>query len=195
MKHIPNILSLARIPLSVSLLFLTGQRWAFLAVYIVTGLTDAVDGFLARRYHWESPAGAKLDAAADFVFMFALLGVVFGVMRLKFARYVVVSVLVLAALKLFNLVFTKLRFGQFATLHSNANRYTALPFFAIVPVCVLFSEKRALAPGFINVLLAVFLAAVFAANLEETLIIAKSRAYDADTRSYRQLKKKLHAGE
>ena len=178
MKYIPNILSFSRIPLSLAMLFLTGHPAAFLIVYAVAGLTDVLDGFLARRMGWETAFGAKLDGFADIAFMLAMLGVVFGEMRgvLRFKPYLIAGVAVVAALKLVNLCFTKRKFNQWSTMHTLANKYTAVPFYCIVPYCVWFQT----AP---NALIMMFLATVFAANLEETWILARSITYDMNTKS------------
>ncbi|MCA2981459.1 MAG: CDP-alcohol phosphatidyltransferase family protein, partial [Myxococcaceae bacterium] len=41
------------------------DRVPLLAVFITLGLSDLVDGFIARRFHLESNLGATLDAVAD----------------------------------------------------------------------------------------------------------------------------------
>ena len=187
-KRIPNILSISRIPLSVSLIPLARYPFAFLVVYVVTGFTDVFDGWLARKYHWESKPGAKLDAAADFVMIFSMLAVVFGVLRLKLAPYVLVALGFVAALKVFNLIFTKKRHGQWATMHTLANKYTALPFYLAIPVCVLFQASPQLM-DIANVMFFIMLCTVFLANLEETLLIARMKEYDLDMKSIWHLRR------
>lgn len=64
---IPNLLSFARIvgvTLSV-MLYLRGQGWLAVAIGTVAGLTDYLDGYLARRLKQETALGAMLDQAAD----------------------------------------------------------------------------------------------------------------------------------
>lgn len=66
-RHIPNIISLCRILLVypvVSLLLAQRFDWA-LGLFVVAGLSDAVDGFLAKHYHWQSRLGSYLDPLAD----------------------------------------------------------------------------------------------------------------------------------
>ncbi|MBI1861877.1 MAG: CDP-alcohol phosphatidyltransferase family protein [Deltaproteobacteria bacterium] len=67
MRQVPNILSILRLlltPLTLTLLLQRRYREALL-VHALCGFTDFVDGFLARRYHWESRLGSFLDAASD----------------------------------------------------------------------------------------------------------------------------------
>ncbi|HEY2290983.1 MAG TPA: CDP-alcohol phosphatidyltransferase family protein [Thermoanaerobaculia bacterium] len=64
---IPNLLSLFRmglIPLFV-ILVVNGDLRKALLVFVVAGVTDALDGFIARFWHQQSPLGAYLDPIAD----------------------------------------------------------------------------------------------------------------------------------
>src|SRR5216684_5498115 len=64
---VPNLLTIVRmalIPVFVSLLFYQKFLLA-LAIFIVAGITDGLDGLLARRFHQQSPLGRILDPIAD----------------------------------------------------------------------------------------------------------------------------------
>ncbi len=54
MKQIPNILSAVRILLSFLLLALTKDTTLFLIVYFIIGISDVLDGWLARSLHVQS---------------------------------------------------------------------------------------------------------------------------------------------
>ena len=64
---LPNVLTIFRmalIPVFVSLLFY--QKFLFaLAIFVIAGITDGLDGLLARRFHQQSPLGRILDPIAD----------------------------------------------------------------------------------------------------------------------------------
>ncbi|HYB10900.1 MAG TPA: CDP-diacylglycerol--glycerol-3-phosphate 3-phosphatidyltransferase [Alphaproteobacteria bacterium] len=67
---VPNILTFSRIgliPLLVALFWLPGEgaRWAALAIFILAGITDYLDGYLARAWREQSQLGALLDPIAD----------------------------------------------------------------------------------------------------------------------------------
>ncbi|HEY7992165.1 MAG TPA: CDP-alcohol phosphatidyltransferase family protein [Stellaceae bacterium] len=64
---IPNLITLARL-LSVPLIVWLVQMGAFkagLVVFALAGLSDAVDGFVAKRWNQRSALGAMLDPVAD----------------------------------------------------------------------------------------------------------------------------------
>ncbi len=77
---IPNLITLGRVILVpiVFWLLLNGQIQAAFLAFVVAGISDAVDGFLAKRYGWETELGAYLDPLADkllIVCVFIALGV------------------------------------------------------------------------------------------------------------------------
>jgi CDP-diacylglycerol--glycerol-3-phosphate 3-phosphatidyltransferase len=70
LAQLPNALTVARlllIPIFVVLLVPAegGESWAAAIVFAVAGVTDQVDGFLARRWHVESAFGKIADPLAD----------------------------------------------------------------------------------------------------------------------------------
>ena len=70
LAQLPNALTVARlllIPVFVALLVPAegGESWAAAIVFAVAGVTDQVDGFLARRWHVESAFGKIADPLAD----------------------------------------------------------------------------------------------------------------------------------
>ena len=77
---IPNLITLGRVILVpvVFWLLVNGQLQAAFLAFVVAGISDAVDGFLAKRFHWETELGAYLDPLADkllIVCIFIALGV------------------------------------------------------------------------------------------------------------------------
>lgn len=67
MVNVPNLLSWIRLLFVPVLLWLAwnGYSRTFLVCLVVSFLTDAADGFLARRLNQITPLGAKLDSWAD----------------------------------------------------------------------------------------------------------------------------------
>lgn len=67
MKHLPNIISVLRILLVIPTVnYLWHNEFGkALALFLVAGVSDGVDGFLARRFGWISRLGSLLDPLAD----------------------------------------------------------------------------------------------------------------------------------
>lgn len=77
---IPNLITLGRVILVpvVFWLMLTGQAQAAFFAFLVAGISDGVDGYLAKRFDWATELGAYLDPLADkllIVCIFVALGV------------------------------------------------------------------------------------------------------------------------
>lgn len=69
-RNLPNALSYTRL-FGTPLLFLLLHRqpvWWFVLAYAFVGLTDFLDGYLARAWNLTSPFGAMLDSLADVIF-------------------------------------------------------------------------------------------------------------------------------
>ena len=70
-KDIPNIISILRIIVVVPITyFLWYQQYSIaLILFLLGGLSDGLDGFLARRYHWQTKLGVVLDPMGDKLMM------------------------------------------------------------------------------------------------------------------------------
>jgi cardiolipin synthase len=66
-SDLPNFITFVRFLLipPVVLLLLNRRYDAAMLVFAVAGFSDALDGYLAKRYHWTSRLGALLDPLAD----------------------------------------------------------------------------------------------------------------------------------
>jgi cardiolipin synthase len=77
---LPNLITLGRVILVplVFWLLITGQTEAAFFAFIIAGISDAVDGWLAKSFGWTTELGAYLDPLADkllIVSIFLALGV------------------------------------------------------------------------------------------------------------------------
>jgi cardiolipin synthase len=65
---IPNLITLGRIllvPVVVWAISYPGMMWLAFVLFVVAGVSDGVDGFLAKRFGWTTELGAYLDPLAD----------------------------------------------------------------------------------------------------------------------------------
>ncbi|SFK44992.1 CDP-alcohol phosphatidyltransferase family protein [Methylophaga sulfidovorans] len=67
LRDIPNLISLLRILLVIPVvLALLDERYVLaLILSAIAGISDGIDGFLAKHFHWQSRLGSILDPIAD----------------------------------------------------------------------------------------------------------------------------------
>ncbi len=67
LRHTPNAITLTRALLAAPIAYaiVEGVHVLALAMAVIAASSDAVDGYLAKRFHWQSALGAWLDPAAD----------------------------------------------------------------------------------------------------------------------------------
>lgn len=86
LRYLPNIITAIRLVAVIPLvwLLLIEDYVAALVVFAIAGVSDGVDGYLARRFHWQSHWGAVMDPLADklLMFMATLMLLVNGVLPL-----------------------------------------------------------------------------------------------------------------
>ena len=101
-KQIANIITSCRILGSIGLLNCPVFSACFYGLYLFCGLTDMVDGTIARKTGTVSEFGARLDAVADFLFVIASFVKLVPVIRIPI--WIWVWAAVIAVMKLVNLV-------------------------------------------------------------------------------------------
>jgi phosphatidylglycerophosphate synthase len=91
-RALPNLISLSRLPLVVAILVLLDSPWRY-PLFALVILSDAVDGWVARRLDQSTELGAVLDPALDkvtalllFVVLFPRTGLAPGYLLLFFGR-------------------------------------------------------------------------------------------------------------
>jgi cardiolipin synthase len=73
LRDLPNLISLLRLLAVIPVVFLLLEHrhgWA-LVLFAIAGISDGLDGFLAKRYGWRSRLGGILDPLADKVLLVA----------------------------------------------------------------------------------------------------------------------------
>jgi phosphatidylglycerophosphate synthase len=86
--NLPNTMSLSRVVLALAFV-LVSEPWDRIALIAVAGLTDFMDGWLARHKKSESTAGALLDPIADRIFVLVAISTYLVEGQLTTAQYFV----------------------------------------------------------------------------------------------------------
>jgi phosphatidylglycerophosphate synthase len=171
MRLLPNALSCLRIALSAALPFLANNPWLFAAAYLLCGLTDALDGYIARRFHVESSLGARLDSLGDLVFFAASVYLVWPL--LYRAGFVLLCVAAIAIVRIGNIALTRYKFHIWSAMHTVGNKIAGGMIFLALPACVLL--------GRIPLWIAIPVCGIaLLSALEETVLLLRSDRYDAN---------------
>ena len=182
LKTIPNMLSISRLILIPAMLipayYIQDEpqaRFVFLIMFIIIGVTDKLDGTLARYLNQTSALGAKLDTIADMVF-YPLI----ALWLYRFESGVVGEwwnlVYFLLALYFLKMITGKIKFGYVPAFHTiGAKTFSASLYFFMIAAILDPVLAKSIFPvlcviGYIN-------------QLEETYILLTRDSVDENIRS------------
>ena len=131
MRHLPNVLSVLRIAGSISLLFCDVKEWLFWTLYVLCGLSDILDGWLARKLHAESKSGSVLDSVADIMFVGCCAIRLLPVLQIPVGLWTWAGLIVF--IKMVNQVSALTFFKQICFPHTLANKLTGVLLFLAAP--------------------------------------------------------------
>jgi len=131
-KHIPNIITSCRIIGSITLGLLSIENSAFWIIYILCGVSDMVDGTIARRLHAESKTGAMLDSIADLI-MVIICGWKFIPLISTLPYWIWIWIGVIALIKIINVISSLVILRSVVFPHTIANKVTGFVIFALFP--------------------------------------------------------------
>ena len=124
-----NTITFFRIAASIVLLFCPVFSPAFYAFYIAAGLSDMLDGFVARKTDSVSKLGARLDTMADFVFVVVCLIKLLPVLHIPAWLYAWIGII--ALIKVINIISGFVVQKRFVTVHSVMNKATGVLLFLL----------------------------------------------------------------
>lgn len=104
---------------------------AFLWIYALTGLTDVLDGWIARKTETASPFGARLDSIADLLFYAVMLLRVFPALWQLLPGGIWYAVAGILAIRVSAYLVAAVKYRLFASMHTYLNKLTGLVVFMI----------------------------------------------------------------
>ena len=131
MRHLPNAISSLRVAGSIGLLFCDVKGWPFWSLYVLCGLSDILDGWLARRLHAESKTGAIWDSVSDIIFVACCAIRLLPVLEIP--TWLCIWAGVIVFIKMVNQVSALAVFKRFCFPHTWANKLTGFLLFLTVP--------------------------------------------------------------
>lgn len=174
MKNLPNIITASRILLSILMLLTHTFSPTFFTIYTYCGVSDVLDGFLARKFNLTSERGARLDSVADIVFYGAAAIKIFPLLG-GFITPFIWGIIALAALiRIISYAVAAMKYGCFASLHTYMNKLTG---FLIFTVPYIISQPFAK-----TICVTISIVAVLAAA-EELIIHTVNNQYLADRKT------------
>ena len=157
-----------------SFLPVLADKGLFFAILIaIIGLTDVLDGFLARRFKCTSRTGAMLDSIADMVF-FMVIMIVLWVFYQSLIKEWWVMLTVAAGIRLGSTCINLIRFRKFVFIHTYANKLAGFLIYIDLLLLPLYPK--------IDINCIVLIIAIVAA-VEEFLIITMSKDIDENRKS------------
>ena len=127
--RIANLITGTRILCSVVLLFCPAFSPPFYVLYFVAGLTDMIDGPVARKTGTVNKLGAKLDTAADFVFVAVCLWKLLP--SLAVPLWLWIWIVLIALIKMINIISGYVIQKKYIALHTVMNKITGILLFLL----------------------------------------------------------------
>lgn len=130
---VANVITAIRIICALGLTFCpTFSTW-FYVLYVIGGISDVLDGIVARALRKETKLGARLDTIADIVF--AMIVIVKVVQNISIPVWMVIWIVCIAVIKCISIVTGCIISKRFVSEHTVMNKICGILLFAI-PFCV-----------------------------------------------------------
>ena len=128
-KNLANIITSIRLIGAICLIFIETLSKPYFIIYSICGITDAIDGFVARKLKITSTFGSKLDSVSDLLFSGIMLAKVFPFLIAKTPAYVPVLIYIAVGMRALCYLFVAIRFKKFSSRHTVYNKAISLLMF------------------------------------------------------------------
>lgn len=119
-KNIPNYITLIRVLGTAGLLFTEPFSAPFFLLYIVCGLSDVLDGYIARKMNAASRFGQVLDSISDLLFVSVVLAIMIS--AVQFPTWAIYWIVIIATVRLISIMIGFVKYRRLAFLHTYANK-------------------------------------------------------------------------
>lgn len=172
--NLPNCITLLRIAGTLCLLIPRPGSPLFLMIYTLTGLTDVLDGWLARKLGAASEFGARLDSIADLLFYGVMFLRVFPILWSILPVQIWYAVGAAFLIRVTSYLLAAVKYRRFASLHTYLNKLTGGAVF-LLPYLLTSPHAEAYCWT--------VCAAALTASLEELMIHLQRTDYHSDIKS------------
>ena len=129
--NLPNCITALRLVASIALIFIEPMSTAFIVIYTIGGLTDAIDGFLARKMGLVSDFGSKLDSVADLSFYAVMLIKIFPFLFKQLPVIIWYFVAGIIVFRIIMYVMNAILGGEMLTSHHYLNKASGAMLFCL----------------------------------------------------------------
>ena len=144
-KQIPNFFTFIRI-IAIPILWLLSfsqSQFLFVIIFTLASLTDAFDGYFARKLRVASKAGSKFDSLTDDLFgLSAIFWILILLPEVIFENIPIISVL--ASFFIFSHLLRLVKLKKFIGLHTLLNKLSAVPAFLFIIHALIFGYSKLL---------------------------------------------------
>ena len=155
-KHIPNLITSLRFVGSISLLFFSLESPVFRITYLLCGISDMIDGHIARRLNATTETGALLDSIADLC-MISVCAIKLIPIISALPYWIWIWIGAIALIKVANIISSIVYLKKVVFPHTAANKITGLLIFIALPL-LFFYDAYAVYPTGIVCIIATFAA-------------------------------------
>ena len=127
MKNVANYISISRAIMSIMLAITKTFSTAFYIIYIYCGVSDILDGLVARKTKNESKLGADLDSVSDIIFVIVAMIKILPVLNLS--NGITIWIILIAFIKIINVIYSYIYYKKIVLPHTVANKTTGLILF------------------------------------------------------------------
>ena len=183
LKHLPNAITISRMILVASLIFIPPLSPASIIIFLVAGMSDFVDGILARSIpDARSELGAELDSMADMFMVIVSIFVIMPAMNLW--PWLWYGILAALGFKLMSAVPGIVKHRKVFFLHTISNKILAMMLFIAAIVYFIFGGHVGVNRYFLFLIVTVFII-----TLEEMIIIGTLDYPAKDIKGFWQVKR------
>ena len=129
--NLPNCITALRLLAAIVLVFIEAMTMPFLIIYTIGGLTDAIDGFLARKMGLTSDFGSKLDSVADLSFFAVMLIKIFPFLFKQLPVIIWYFVAGIIVFRIVMYVMNAILGGEMLTSHTYLNKASGAMLFCL----------------------------------------------------------------
>lgn len=130
MNKVPNIITILRIVLSILFLFIKPYSIYFYIIYILCGLSDILDGYIARKINSATQRGALLDTIADITMVFILFIVLIPIIKIPYKA--LIWIVIISLIRIISIIVAFYKYNTLVMLHTYSNKLIGIALFLTI---------------------------------------------------------------